>query len=300
MRILVTGKNGQLGRSIHKLVNTDTKIDNNQSSNDFIFVGREELDLSNNNSIINYFDNHDKFDIIINCAAYTAVDKAEKEQELANQVNHLAVKQLANIANEQKAKSIHVSTDYVFDGESSKPYIEMDAVNPINVYGKTKLSGEKALQEAMPNNAIIIRTSWVYSEFGNNFVKTILRLGQERKELNVVNDQIGSPTYATDLAEVILKIISNKNYQNKEQSTEVYHYSNEGEISWYEFAKEIFELSGIQCSVSPITTEQYPTPAKRPKNTLMNKDKISHRFDIDILDWRKSLESCITILKEQQ
>ena len=298
MRILVTGKNGQLGKSIHKIVNT--KIDNNQSSDEFIFVGREEIDLSSESDINRYFDSNNKFDIIINCAAYTAVDKAEKEQELANQVNHLAVKQLANIANEQKAKSIHVSTDYVFDGESSKPYIEMDAVNPINVYGKTKLSGEKALQEAMPNNAIIIRTSWVYSEFGNNFVKTILRLGQERKELNVVNDQIGSPTYATDLAEVILKIISNKNYQNKEQSTEVYHYSNEGEISWYEFAKEIFELSGIQCSVSPITTEQYPTPAKRPKNTLMNKDKISHRFDIDILDWRKSLESCITILKEQQ
>jgi len=300
MRILVTGKNGQLGKSINKIVNTGNGKNNYQQDNEFIFVGREEIDLSSESDINRYFDSNNKFDIIINCAAYTAVDKAEKEQELANQVNHLAVKQLANIANEQKAKSIHVSTDYVFDGESSKPYIEMDAVNPINVYGKTKLSGEKALQEAMPNNAIIIRTSWVYSEFGNNFVKTILRLGQERKELNVVNDQIGSPTYATDLAEVILKIISNKNYQNKEQSTEVYHYSNEGEISWYEFAKEIFELSGIQCSVSPITTEQYPTPAKRPKNTLMNKDKISHRFDIDILDWRKSLESCITILKEQQ
>ena len=300
MRILVTGKNGQLGKSINKIVNTGNGKNNYQQDNEFIFVGREEIDLSSESDINRYFDSNNKFDIIINCAAYTAVDKAEKEQELANQVNHLAVKQLANIANEQKAKSIHVSTDYVFDGESSKPYIEMDAVNPINVYGKTKLSGEKALQEAMPNNAIIIRTSWVYSEFGNNFVKTILRLGQERKELNVVNDQIGSPTYATDLAEVILKIISNKNYQNKEQSTEVYHYSNEGEISWYEFAKEIFELSGIQCSVSPITTEQYPTPAKRPKNTLMNKDKISHRFDIDILDWSKSLESCITILKEQQ
>jgi len=299
MRILVTGKNGQLGRSIHKLVNTDTKIDNNQSSNEFIFVSREELDLSNESSISHYFDSNDRFDVIINCAAYTAVDKAEEEQELANQVNHLAVKQLANIANEQKAKSIHVSTDYVFDGESSKPYIEMDAVNPINVYGKTKLSGEKALQEAMPNNAIIIRTSWVYSEFGNNFVKTILRLGQERKELNVVNDQIGSPTYATDLAEVILKIISNKNYQNKEQSTEVYHYSNEGEISWYDFAKEIFKIAKTNCKVNPITTQQYPTPAKRPRNTLMSKDKIIEEFSLEVLGWKDPLNTCITTLKEQ-
>ncbi len=299
MRILVTGKNGQLGKSINKIVNTGNGKNNYQQDNEFIFVGREEIDLSSESDINRYFDSNNKFDIIINCAAYTAVDKAEKEQELANQVNNLAVKQLANIANEQKAKSIHVSTDYVFDGESSKPYIEMDAVNPINVYGKTKLSGEKALQEAMPNNAIIIRTSWVYSEFGNNFVKTMLRLGQERNELNVVNDQIGSPTYATDLAEVILKIISNKNYQNKEQSTEIYHYSNEGKISWYDFAKEIFKLAEIDCKVNPIATEQYPTPAKRPRNTLMSKDKIIEEFSLEILGWKASLNTCITTLKEQ-
>ena len=164
MRILVTGKNGQLGRSIHKLVNTDTKIDNNQSSNDFIFVGREELDLSSESSISHYFDNNDKFDIIINCAAYTQVDKAEEEIELANQINHLAVKQLASIANKQQVRLIHISTDYVFDGESDKPYIETDETNPINVYGKTKLAGEKALQKIMPTSAIIIRSSWVYSE----------------------------------------------------------------------------------------------------------------------------------------
>ena len=296
MRILVTGKNGQLGKSINKIVNASNGKSDYQQDNQFIFTGREELDLSSKNNINHYFDNRDKFDVIINCAAYTAVDKAEKEQELANQVNHLAVKQLANIANEQKAKSIHVSTDYVFDGESSKPYIETDAVNPINVYGKTKLSGEKALQEAMPNNAIIIRTSWVYSEFGNNFVKTILRLGQERKELNVVNDQIGSPTYATDLAEVILKIISNKNYQNKEQSTEVYHYSNEGEISWYDFAKEIFKIAKINCKVNPITTQQYTTPAKRPKNTLMNKDKIAETFNFQMVKWKNSSSNCLNQL----
>ena len=293
MRILVTGKNGQLGKSIHKVVA------NNEQTNEFVFVGREELDLSSTDNIISYF-NQNNFDIIVNCAAHTAVDKAEEEAVLANQINHLAVEQLAQIAKTQQAKLIHVSTDYVFDGESDKPYAETDETNPINVYGKTKLAGEKALQEIMPTNAIIIRTSWVYSEYGNNFVKTMLRLGKERDELNVVSDQIGSPTYATDLANAILDTMQNKAFKEVGQETQVYHYSNMGEISWYEFAKEIFELSGIQCSVSPITTEQYPTPAKRPKNTLMNKDKISHRFDIDILDWSKSLESCITILKEQQ
>ena len=293
MRILIAGKNGQLGKSIHKLVA------NTEQTNDFVFVGREELDLSGADNIISYF-NQNNFDIIVNCAAHTAVDKAEEEAVLANQINHLAVAQLAQIAKTQQAKLIHVSTDYVFDGESDKPYAETDETNPINVYGKTKLAGEKALQEIMPTNAIIIRTSWVYSEYGNNFVKTMLRLGKERDELNVVSDQIGSPTYATDLANAILDTMQNKAFKEVGQETQVYHYSNMGEISWYEFAKEIFELSGIQCSVSPITTEQYPTPAKRPKNTLMNKDKISHRFDIDILDWSKSLESCITILKEQQ
>jgi dTDP-4-dehydrorhamnose reductase len=287
MRILVTGKNGQLGRSIYKIVNTTNG--DSLPPNEFIFVGREELDLSNNNSIINYFDNHDKFDIIINCAAYTAVDKAEKEQELANQVNHLAVKQLAGIAKEQKAKLIHISTDYVFDGESDKPYKETDTTNPINVYGKTKLAGEKALQEIMPTNAMIIRTSWVYSEYGNNFVKTMLRLGKERDELNIVSDQIGSPTYATDLAEVILKIINNTNYRNKKQSTEIYHYSNEGEISWHDFAKEIFELVDIQCRVNPITTGEYPTPAQRPKNTVMQNDKIARIFGLKIANWKASL-----------
>jgi len=292
MRILVTGKNGQLGRSIYKIVNTTNG--DSLPPNEFIFVGREELDLSNNNSIINYFDNHDKFDIIINCAAYTAVDKAEKEQELANQVNHLAVKQLAGIAKEQKAKLIHISTDYVFDGESDKPYKETDTTNPINVYGKTKLAGEKALQEIMPTNAMIIRTSWVYSEYGNNFVKTMLRLGKERDELNIVSDQIGSPTYATDLAEVILKIINNTNYRNKKQSTEIYHYSNEGEISWYEFAKEIFKIAEVNCKVNPITTQQYPTPAKRPRNSLIDSNKIMQLFDINTPFWKDSLKRIFT------
>jgi dTDP-4-dehydrorhamnose reductase len=293
MRILIAGKNGQLGKSIHKLVA------NTEQTNDFVFVGREELDLSGADNIISYF-NQNNFDIIVNCAAHTAVDKAEEEAVLANQINHLAVEQLAQIAKTQQAKLIHVSTDYVFDGESDKPYAETDETNPINVYGKTKLAGEKALQEIMPTNAIIIRTSWVYSEYGNNFVKTMQRLGKQRDELSVVSDQMGSPTYATDLANAILDTVQNKAFKEAGQGTQVYHYSNVGEISWYEFAKEIFELAGIQCSVSPITTEQYPTPAKRPKNTLMNKDKIVETFGVNIPDWKESLNTCMTILKEQQ
>ena len=299
MRILVTGKNGQLGQSINKIVNTGNGKNNYQQDNEFIFVGREELDLSKKESIASYFDNNN-FDVIINCGAYTAVDRAEEEKNLTNQVNHLAVKQLAGIAKEQKAKLIHISTDYVFDGAGNKPYKETDKTNPINVYGKTKLAGEKALQEIMPTNAMIIRTSWVYSEYGNNFVKTMLRLGKERDEINVVSDQIGSPTYATDLAKVILKIIDNKGYQDKDKSTEIYHHSNKGEISWYDFTKEIFKLAKIDCKVSPITTEQYPTPAKRPRNTLMNKDKIIEEFSLEILNWNESLETCIVILKKQQ
>ncbi len=291
MRILVTGKNGQLGNSIHKIVNT--KIDNNQSSDEFIFVGREELDLNSESSISHYFDSNDRFDVIINCAAYTAVDKAEEEQELANQINHLAVKQLAEIVKAQKAKLIHISTDYVFDGESDKAYLETDETSPINVYGKTKLAGEKSLQEIMPTNAIIIRTSWVYSEYGNNFVKTMLRLGKERNEINVVSDQIGSPTYATDLAGVILEIITNKEFKEIGRTTQIYHYSNKGEISWYDFAKEIFKMAKIDCQVNSINTKQYPTPAIRPKNTLISNSKISGVLDSAPPDWRNTLLKCI-------
>jgi len=299
MRILVTGKNGQLGRSIQKIVNTDTKIGNNQSPNEYIFVGKEDLDLSSESSISHYFNNN-KFDIIINCAAYTQVDRAEQEAELANQINHLAVKQLASIASNQRAKLLHISTDYVFDGESNKPYTETDTLNPINVYGRTKLAGEKALQALMPMNALIIRTSWVYSEYGNNFVSTMLRLGKERDELNIVSDQIGSPTYAADLAGVILEIIRHNKFRDVAQTTQIYNYSNEGEISWHEFAKEIFKLAEIDYKVNPIATKQYPTPAKRPRNTLMKKDKIITVFNIKISNWKSSLNTCMKILKEKQ
>jgi len=286
MRILVTGKNGQLGKSIHKLVA------NTEQTDDFVFVGREELDLSDGNNIAHYFEGN-AFDIVINCAAYTAVDKAEEEKDLANQVNHLAVKQLAQIAKNQQAKLIHISTDYVFDGESDKPYTETDVTNPINIYGKTKLAGEKAIQEIMPTDAIIIRTSWVYSEYGNNFVKTMLRLGKERSELNVVSDRIGSPTYATDLAGVILEIIKNKEFSELNQKTQIYHYSNEGGISWYDFSKEIFALAKVDCRVNPITTEQRMTPARRPRNTSIDKYKIRSAFGIKQPFWKTSLVDCI-------
>jgi len=299
MRILVTSKNGQLGRSIQKIVNTGTKIDNNQSTNDFIFVGREELDLSSESNISHYFGKN-KFDIIINCAAYTQVDTAEQEAELANQINHLAVKKLASIASNQQARLIHISTDYVFDGESDKPYIETDTPNPINVYGRTKLAGEKALQTVMPINAIVIRTSWLYSEYGNNFVSTMLKLGKEQDELSVVNDQMGSPTYAADLADAILEIIKHKKFRDLGQTMQIYHYSSKGEISWYEFAKEIFKIEGIECKVNSIPSQQHPTTAKKPKNSLMSQDKIVEVFNIKVSKWKSSLNTCMTILKQKK
>jgi len=299
MRILVTGKNGQLGKSIHKIVNSEVETNNSLNSHSFIFVGREELDLNSESNISHYFDSSKKFDIIINCAAYTAVDKAEEEFELANQVNHLAVKQLAQIAKNQQAKLIHISTDYVFDGESDKPYSEADETNPINVYGRTKLAGEKAIQELMTIDAIIIRTSWVYSEYGNNFVKTMLRLGRERDELSVVSDQIGSPTYATDLAGVILEIIKNEEFREEDQTTQIYHYSNKGEISWYEFAKEIIKEANANCKVHPITTEQYPALASRPKHNVMTKDKLANAFGMKIISWKGALKECMLNNKEK-
>ncbi len=286
MRILVIGKNSQLGQSINKLINE------NKYDDEFVFVGRGELDLSKEESIASYFDNNN-FDVIVNCAAYTQVDKAEEEMNLADQVNHLAVKKLVGVAKEQQAKLIHISTDYVFDGESDKPYKETDATNPINIYGETKLKGEQVVQEIMPINAIIIRTSWLYSEYGNNFVDTMLRLGKERDELNVVNDQIGSPTYATNLADVILEIIQNTGFKEVDQATQIYHYSNKGEISWYEFAREVFKVAEIECKVKPMSTEQYPALANRPKNTVMNMDKIISNLNVPIFSWHDSLRACL-------
>ena len=292
MLILVTGASGQLGQSIKNLVKQQ-KI-----SESFIFVNRGQLDLSSNSNIQNYFKTK-KFDLIVNCAAYTAVDKAEDDHEEADMINHIAVKQIAEIAQNNNIKLIHISTDFVFDGLKHKPYFESDITSPINIYGKTKLDGENTILSIMKFNAIIIRTSWVYSEYGNNFVATILKLTQKNSNLNIVSDQIGSPTYARDLAQVILKIIKSDKFNTLEKESEIYHYSNEGECSWYDFAKEIVKLSDVKCIINPIKTEQYPTPASRPKSVLMDKDKIIQMFCIKNLDWKKSLRVCMEILRQQ-
>jgi dTDP-4-dehydrorhamnose reductase len=269
------------------------------------FVGRDQLDLTNTESIEAYFSNH-KYDVIINCAAYTEVDKAEAEPDLANQINHLSVKQLAEIAKQQDATLIHISTDYVFNGQNYKPYIESDPTDPQSVYGLTKLKGEKAIQAINPKGCII-RTSWVYSEFGNNFVKTMLRLGQEKDQLGIIFDQIGTPTYAGDLAECILQIVNDECLMLNEGNADsiqnptfnIYHYSNEGVCSWYDFAKAIFELNDIDCNVNPIETKDYPTPATRPHYSLMNKTKIKQTFDLTIPYWKDSLQISIKRLQEQ-
>ncbi|WP_293752509.1 dTDP-4-dehydrorhamnose reductase [uncultured Paraglaciecola sp.] len=288
--ILVTGSSGQLGQSL-KMIAKD------YSDYGFTFAQREQLDLSNGKSITAFF-KQNKFDLIINCAAYTAVDKAESEPELADKINHIAVKQLAELAKQYNTKLIHISTDYVFNGQNYKPYIETDEVAPQSVYGETKLKGEQALLAEMPNSALIIRTSWVYSEYGNNFVKTMLRLGKERDALNVIFDQIGTPTYAHDLAQAIMAIVSSDTFKQANVNSEIYHYSNEGVCSWYDFSKTIFELSNINCDVSPIETKDYPTPAMRPHYSLLNKAKIKHEFNLSIPYWKESLKQCLKTIGE--
>jgi len=290
--ILVTGSSGQLGQSL-------SSIAGDYSDYVFTFSSRDELDLSDEASIDDFFKHH-QFDLIINCAAHTAVDKAESEPELANQINHLAIKQLANIAKQQNTKFIHISTDYVFDGKLYRPYIETDEVAPQSVYGETKLKGEQALLATMPNNALIIRTSWVYSEFSNNFVKTMLRLGKERDALNVIFDQVGTPTYANDLAEAIMAMVENESVNQSSFESELYHYSNEGVCSWYDFAKAIFEYRNMNCDVSPIETKDYPTPATRPHYSFLNKAKIKRCFNLSIPYWKDSLQHCLKKLAQQE
>lgn len=289
MRALVTGENGQLGKSIKQA------ISNFNQSNNFIFASKEDLDLSDNDNIEEYFLKNN-FDVVINCAAYTAVDNAEYEIDLADQINHIAVEKLALIAN-NNFKLIHISTDFVFDGNSDKPYIESDQTNPVNNYGKTKLAGETKILEIMQNNAIIIRTSWLYSEFGNNFVDTMFELCANKENLKVINDQIGTPTYASDLANAIVSIIYSGKFLIDTFPTQIYHYTNLGQCSWYEFAKAIFSCSDISCNVSPIPTERYPLLAKRPKFSVLNKDKIIKSFNLNIPKWEESLKQCIELIK---
>ena len=270
-------------------------VNNNEQNSEFIFVGREVLDLSNQDSIVNYFNNN-SFDAIINCAAYTAVDNAEKEVELANYINHLAISKIAEISKKNKVKLIHISTDFVFDGVSEKAYLESDEPSPLNIYGKSKLAGEVAVCESMQKNAIIIRTSWLYSEYSNNFVNTIIGKAQKFDELSVVSDQYSSPTNAGDLANAIIQIINHDKFRNHDQLTQIYHYSSYGMCSWFEFAREILELANIDCQVNPIETKDYLTAARRPKYSLLNTNKIVKDFGLEIPYWKDSLKVSINNL----
>jgi dTDP-4-dehydrorhamnose reductase len=280
--VLITGANGQLGQCLQELSVLHPAIH-------FVFVAFKDLDITNKNSVESVFKNNN-FNYCINCAAYTAVDKAESEVEAAEKVNVLGVQYLAEACKMYSTKLIHISTDFVFDGNSSIPYTENQATAPVSVYGKTKLEGENAIQ-AILEGFFVLRTSWLYSEYGNNFVKTMLRLSKERTELGVISDQIGSPTYAKDLARVILKII-----ETDTTKYGVYHYSNEGVASWYDFAKAIFEISNTAITVNSIPTSSYPTPAKRPNYSVLNISKLKSNLKVEIPYWRDSLKEVLKML----
>lgn len=279
--ILVTGSKGQLGSEIAHLARDYTAYT-------FYLTDKKELDICNTQAVEAYVRSRD-IGIIINCAAYTAVDNAESASELADKLNHIAVRGLAKIAKDQGIKLIHLSTDYVFDGKGYQPYPTDYPTAPVNTYGKTKQQGEAALKTIDPENSLIIRTSWVYSSFGNNFVKTILRLGEEKDQLHVICDQVGVPTYARDLARFIL----NHTLQTTNTTVATYHYTNEGVCSWYDFAKEILELGKISCKLSPVPTSAYPTAAIRPFYSLMDKTSLKQDFNVEIPYWKESLAQCI-------
>ncbi|NLK66698.1 MAG: dTDP-4-dehydrorhamnose reductase [Campylobacteraceae bacterium] len=285
--ILVTGANGQLGSELEAL--------HGHYVYNFCFAGRDTLDITNLDAIKNYIKDKD-INVIINCAAYTAVDKAESEKELAFEINADGVKNLAFASKENDIKLVHISTDYVFNGENFKPYVESDKTAPKGVYGESKLKGENEMIAINPANSIIIRTSWVYGYYGNNFVKTMLRLGKEKSELGVIFDQAGSPTYAKDLAKTILDIIP----LIKNENVEIYNYSNEGVLSWYDFSKEIMRMAKLDCKINPIETKDYPTPAKRPHFSVLNKAKIKKEFDIKIPYWKDSLDEFLIRLGERK
>ena len=278
-KILVTGSNGQLGSELREL--------SSEYAHRFVFTDRDTLDITDSTALEKLL-KEESIDTIINCAAYTAVDKAEEEQDTVDTINHIAVKNIAELCKQYAVKLIHISTDYVFDGQNYRPYIETDPTNPQSIYGKTKLAGEEAIK-ASGINATIIRTSWVYSSYGSNFVKTMLRLGKERDELSVIFDQVGTPTYAYDLAKSILDKVDNL----KKSPFTIYHYSNEGVLSWYDFAKEIMKMAKLECSVTPIETKDYPTSAKRPNYSVLNKSKIKQELGITIPYWKDSLSQCL-------
>lgn len=282
IQVIVTGGNGQLANCIRNAV---AGLD----EYNFSYVDLEELDITDKNAVDEFF-KKTKPTWCINCAAYTAVDKAESDTELAKKVNIDGAKYLAQASKKYNSKFIQISTDFVFDGAKGSIYAETDKVNPLSVYGATKFEGEQVTTNEV-DEYFIIRTSWLYSEYGNNFLKTMLRLGAERDELNVVSDQIGTPTYAGDLAELISEII-----KKDSKAYGLYHYSNEGVASWYDFAKAIMEESKTTCKVLPIKTEAYPTPAMRPAFSVMDKSKIKTELEIEIPYWRDSLKKTIQLV----
>jgi len=293
--ILVTGANGQLGSEMQALSGSYPEYD-------FLFVTRSELPIDDEKVVENFFLTH-SIDYCVNCAAYTAVDKAETDSEKAFIINGAAVGNLAKHCKSQGATFIHISTDYVFDGTATSPYTEDDIVNPVNLYGASKLKGE---QLAILNNpdSIIIRTSWVYSYSGNNFVKTMLRLMKERESIQVVSDQLGCPTYAADLAAAIMQIIERLKQSpyllNEVKETgQIFNYSNQGAINWYQFALAIKEFSGTGCEVNPIPSSQYPTPAKRPNYSVMDTSKIQRTFQLVVPYWKDSLQKSVKLLLGQ-
>ena len=283
MVVLVTGAGGQLGQSLQYIAAEYPEIK-------FVFCDSTTLNIIDLENCEAIFEQH-KPDFCINTAAYTAVDKAESEPEKACAINVTGAKNLAETSKKFDSVLIHISTDFVFDGLSNVPYIEVDLTNPTGVYGQTKLDGEKAIQ-AVFDNYFIIRTSWVYSQFANNFMKTMLRLATERDSLSVVNDQIGTPTNAVDLAEVLIKIIL-KNQKSKivNQQSLIFNFSNEGQCSWYDFAAAIFKKNNVSIDLKPIPSTQFPTPAKRPSFSVLDKSKIKNTFGIEIKNWQESLQN---------
>ena len=281
MTILITGSKGQLGSEIQHLAE-----DMDKEEYQFIFTDKEELDITDRQAVYDFVEQNN-VSIIVNCAAYTAVDKAERDAELCELLNHVAPMYLAEAIDSVGGSMIQISTDYVFDGTACRPYSEDDITNPQGVYGSTKLAGEEAVIRSCVG-AMVIRTAWLYSSFGNNFVKTMIRLGKERDTLGVVADQTGTPTYARDLAGAILEIIKQGIVPG------VYHYSNEGTTSWYDFTKAIHRIAGITtCQVKPLHTEDYPTPAKRPHYSVLDKTKIKNTFKISIPWWEDSLKDAM-------
>lgn len=284
MKILVTGANGQLGSELKALA-PQNKI------HSFVFTDVGELDITDL-AAVDAFMKEGKFDALVNCAAYTAVDKAESEKSRAYLINAVAVKNLAVTAKKYKVFPVHISTDFVFDGRKSEPYLENDKTAPLSVYGVTKLDGEKFFLKNVSEGAII-RTGWLYSSYGNNFAKTVLRLAREKGKIGMIFDQTGTPTYAHDLARAVLEILP----KVKRGKKEIYNYSNEGVASWYDFAKAVCEMAAIACIIQPIVTAEYPTPARRPRYSVLNKAKIKKEFSIEIPYWRDSLKLCVARLK---